>query len=114
MAASIAENTPSKTMDSDPDSSPNSTPHAATTIVTPIDSLRICCSAAAACMSQRSAFGRSDREDQAGRGAVRQKPARRVVELALGGGDARADVDDASFGRHLPGLLGHGAHVVDL
>ena len=47
MAASIAENTPSKTMDSEPESRPNTTPNSATTTVTPIDRRSRRCSAVA-------------------------------------------------------------------
>src|SRR5215813_14584793 len=111
MAASMAANTPSNRIDIEPDSSPNTTPNSETTIVTPIERRNILCSAAAGSMPQGS---RSNREDQAGRGAMRQQRSGAVDQPALGGGDARADIDGLALGFHRTGLVGHGAHVVDL
>src|SRR5262245_44916943 len=54
MAASIAANTPSNTIDREPESRPNTTPNSATTTVTPIDSRSILCSAAASGMRAES------------------------------------------------------------
>ena len=47
MAASMAANTPSKTIDSEPDNRPNSTPNSETRTVTPIDRRSRRCSAVA-------------------------------------------------------------------
>src|SRR5689334_18335938 len=114
MAASMAANTPSNTIDSEPDSRPNTTPNSETMIVTPIDRRSRRCSAVAWDMATIIGQRRSDRKDETGRCAVRQKLAGAVVEPAFGGADARADIDHLALGLHRAGLVGHGAHVVHL
>src|SRR5439155_25694348 len=106
MASSTAAKSPSNRIDIEPDNSPKTTPNSETTTVTPIERRSILCSAAAGSMPQ---VRPSDREDQAGRGAVRQELARAVDQPALGSGDTRADIDDLAFGFHRTGLVGHGA-----
>src|SRR5260370_19951478 len=111
MAASMAAKTPSNRIDIDPDSRPKTTPNSETTTATPIERRSILCSAAAGSMPQSNAL---EREDQAGRGAMRQELAGAVDQPPLGGGNARADIDDLALGFDRAGLVGHGAHVVDL
>src|SRR5688572_13080068 len=63
-----------------------------------------------AAAAMRVADAPLEREDQTGRGAVSEQPAGGVRQSALGGRDARADIDDLALGMDQPRLVGQGTH----
>ena len=54
------------------------------------------------------------RKDHARRGGVRVELARAILEVAFRGRHRAAAMDDAAFGAHRPGVLGHRAHEIEL